>query len=135
MTLTGKRVGDPTVNELRCLKYSCNGIFFKLSFEDEYKVLPQQPQAVVSYHPEKLYRERLPISLSKFEDLQELKLVLPAEAHQFYDTLPHDTKIQSKEVTVPHNTRKNVIKRNVRVQKAIPLKKIVKCKKPVQSKD
>lgn len=86
-------VGDPTVTNLRCLKHTKDGrIFFKLSHKDEYKILPQKPKNIPNYKPKKLYKARLELSFRKYEDLQKLKLVLPAKDHSFYDHLKHKPK-------------------------------------------
>jgi len=58
----GRKKGDPTVNEIRSLRYV--------------------PDGEILYKP-------LKIKKSKFEDLQSLKAAIPAEHHSFYDNLPH----------------------------------------------
>lgn len=90
---SGKRVGDPTVNDLRCLKYTSDGkVNYKLTFKDGYQLLPQIPRHIAAWQPKKLYSSRLPISSNKFMDLQELKTVLPKTAYEFYDNLTHEPK-------------------------------------------
>lgn len=89
----GVSKGDPTVTDLRCLKYTKDGkISFKLSHKDEYKILPQKKQLIRKYEPTKLYDGPLELSFRKFDDLQKLKNVLPAENHTFYDKLRHKAK-------------------------------------------
>lgn len=85
----GKVKGDPCVNDLRCLKYDRGRIFYKLSFADFFKIIPQKPINRDNYLPKKMYKQRLPVSYEKFKDLQDLKYVLPENTHQFYNDLPH----------------------------------------------
>lgn len=93
-------MGDPTVNDLRCLKYTRDGsIHYKLSFKDDFELLPQKPRIVSSRQPDQLYVSRLAISSQKFKDLQELKNVLPGTAHEFYDKLTHEPKKRDKNVS------------------------------------
>lgn len=94
------KVGDPTVNNLRCLKYTSDGkIHYKLSFKDGYKLLPHKSNGNPPEQPMKLYNSRLAISSTKFKNLQELKSVLPKSAHEFYDNLKHEPKKRDKIVT------------------------------------
>lgn len=87
----GKIAGDPTVNQLRCLKYTPNGeISFKLNFDDEYKPLPQRRSSstITNLEPKRMYWERLTISQSKYKHLQDLKALIPSDTHAFYDNIP-----------------------------------------------
>lgn len=87
----GKKVGDPTVHDLRALQYLADGqIRFKLDFESDWENLPQRisiPEEPFQWVP--LFPAQLPITLRKFNDLQAMKAVLPKVAHQYYDNLPH----------------------------------------------
>lgn len=87
----GKGKNDPTVNEIRCLKYEPDGfIYFKLAHDNEpYQILPARTNKNYNHkaYP-KLHSTRLPITLKKFKNLQELKKVLPMDTHIYYDTLP-----------------------------------------------
>ncbi len=95
----GVTKGDPTVTDVRCLKYTKNGqILFKLSHKDEYQILPHKQKIIQKYKPVKLYDSPLELSFRKFDDLQKLKNVLPAKNHTFYDQLKHKAK--------PKNTKK-----------------------------
>lgn len=90
----GKKKGDPCVTNIRCLKYSPNGsVFYKLSYVDEWKILPQPQNLNVKSKPLKdlsnLYNESQKINPKKFQHLQELKAVIPKEFHNFYDNLKH----------------------------------------------
>lgn len=101
----GKGIGDPQVKDMRDLKYNpeLQRIEYKLSFDDDYKELPQR-QAKSNITKQKdfklLYKSQLPLTMSKFEDLQKLKKVLPQDTHAFYDTLPHATKFVTKEKNI-----------------------------------
>ncbi|KAJ4939628.1 hypothetical protein JOQ06_029072 [Pogonophryne albipinna] len=87
----GRKVGDPTVHDLRALQYLADGrIRHKLDFESDWEDLPQRlsiPEEPVHWVP--LFPAQLPITLRKYNDLQAMKPVLPRVAHQYYDNLPH----------------------------------------------
>lgn len=89
----GKIKSDPTVSDLRCLKYSPDGtIHYKISFEDEFKILPQRikmPPLPKTHEFKQLFPTRLPIKQTKWKHLQELKTILCQDVHSFYDNLPH----------------------------------------------
>lgn len=91
----GYKTGDPTVAELKCLKYSNNGeIFYKLSYKEEWKIFPQRSlnklnQLRTSLVFDSLYKERLKIKNEKFKHLQELKLGLDEAFWSYYDNIPH----------------------------------------------
>lgn len=87
----GKKSGDPCVVDIRALKYTDKEILYKLRFSDGWKKLPLRiPSTVQTSHDIPiLYKERLPIKSSKYQDLQALKLSLPLDYHSFYDNLPH----------------------------------------------
>lgn len=36
-----------------------------------------------------LYNSRIPIALSKWNDLQKLKTIKPTDVHDYYDNIPH----------------------------------------------
>ncbi|KAK7493373.1 hypothetical protein BaRGS_00015499 [Batillaria attramentaria] len=87
----GRRPGDPQVTDIRALKYGIDGIIqYKLHHSDEWSPLPSRNSnrnAPVTIP--KMYSQPIPIKKTKFEDLQQLKEVLPREYHTFYDQLPH----------------------------------------------
>lgn len=87
----GKKVSDPTVNDVRHYEYLPSGeIKYKLNFDDELKNLPHRPKSVDKdiIYPQ-LYDTRLCIKESKWIHLQQLKSVIPKDCHSFYDFLPH----------------------------------------------
>ena len=91
----GRKQGDPVVTDLRALKYNSDGsIDFKLDFRHEWSRLPQRQNrwtgAGPQYQPTKLYSEKLPIDGTKYQHLQQMKPMIPADYHNFYDTLPHN---------------------------------------------
>lgn len=93
----GKTAGDPAVKDIRCLKYNPikRIIEYKLCFDEDYKELPQRQNKTnfaMQQDYKKLYTSQIPLTLSKFQDLQKLKQVLPTDTHSFYDSLPHATK-------------------------------------------
>ena len=87
----GRKVGDPTVHDLRALQYLADGqIRYKLDFESDWEDLPQRLSIPKEpFHWVRLFPAQLPITLRKFNDLQAMKPVLPRVAHQYYDNLPH----------------------------------------------
>jgi hypothetical protein len=92
----GKKVGDPTVNNLRAMRYTPDNLMhYKLKLSDNWRELnmtrrPERAQVpVVPVAPTVLHRQSLPIAASKYKHLQELKSVLPADYHLFYDNLRH----------------------------------------------
>lgn len=88
--ITGKKSGEPTVNMIRALAYDPSGIiYYKTNINDDYNVLPQRTQQKFrDIEPSQLHTERIPISKKKWEHLQELKFLLPADCHSFYDNIP-----------------------------------------------
>lgn len=89
----GRSVGDAKVNDIRALQYSPIGIIsYKLRFAEPWSELPQRKATVNPkyYHElESLHENQLPIKDRKFQDLQQIKLVLPRDYRDFYDNLPH----------------------------------------------
>ena len=90
----GGRAGDPTVTDLRCMKYTGAAVQYKLRFSDDWKELPRPRRArqndpASDGPPPALYTERRKIKPSKYEHLQQLKFVMPADYHAFYDQLHH----------------------------------------------
>ncbi|PSN48700.1 hypothetical protein C0J52_13529 [Blattella germanica] len=88
----GRVVNDPTVVDIRALKYNPEGtIEFKLSFDDDFRLLPRRPrvvQMVTEFPP--LYNSPQKIPHSKFQHLQELKNFIPKDCHHFYDRLDYE---------------------------------------------
>lgn len=90
----GNGKGDPKVTDIRGIKYTPNSeIYFKLTFSDDWKILPQRINTKISAlefsNLQQLYLEKRKITAKKYEDLQYLKSTLPKDHHQFYDNLPH----------------------------------------------
>lgn len=90
----GRKKDDPTVNQLKCLKYESDGIiYYKTDYQQEcYAPLPQRLNGNLTANiPKKqllLYKNRLPITKQKYDHLQELTQVLPPEVKTFYDNIP-----------------------------------------------
>ena len=88
----GKKISDPKVHVLRAIQYTDDGqVYFKLSFSDkEWSLMPQRQQiTAVEVEWEKMFSRLIPIKKRKFDDLQSMKHVMPAECHNFFDNLPH----------------------------------------------
>ena len=93
----GRKAGDPTVVDLRCLRYLPSGeIHWKLRHADDWnEQLPsrkgsshhQRPATLDQLKP--LYQSSLKIKSDKFKDLQFLKQVILPDYHAFYDNLAH----------------------------------------------
>lgn len=88
----GTKTGDPQVTDLRALQYQTSGyIKYKLSHEDDWKDLPQrrskQFAGVLNNCIPKLYNEMLKIKKEKWLHLQQLKVVLHKDYHEYYDSL------------------------------------------------
>lgn len=97
----GKEKGDPEVKDLRALQYNFQhqrSSFFKLVFDDPYIELPlrRNPKINLNANYERLYNKPLPINLSKWKDLQNLKKFLPQDTHAFYDTLEHSKVLKPR---------------------------------------
>lgn len=87
----GKKVGDPTVQDIRALRYNPGGsIDYKLRHPDEWKILPVRMNTSVNTEVSKLYSERLKIKKQKYDHLQEIKTSLDKDYQSYYDALPHD---------------------------------------------
>lgn len=95
----GNKVGDPTVTDIRALRYSPdNTISFKTDFADDYVLLPKPRRATITSQsptePQVMYAESIPIKAEKFVHLQQLKRVILSDHHNFYDSLKHVCKGQ-----------------------------------------
>ena len=87
----GKRVGDPTVHDLRGLQYLPDGVIeHKLSFspDTEWKRLEQKVSNANEVKWREMFPNRIPITKRKFDDLQAMKHVIPPIYHDFFDNLP-----------------------------------------------
>ena len=90
----GVKSGDSTVCDLRGLLYLPSGeIQYKLRHTEEFQTLPQPrkstQQNCEAQIPPRLFKQPPKIKKDKFTHLQQLKEVIPAEYHLFYDTLTH----------------------------------------------
>lgn len=87
----GNKTGDPTVNDVKCLRYSSNGqIEFKTQHTEPWQILPKRRQQTCAKLPVKqLHSSSLKIKRDKFDDLQSLKAVILPDYHNFYDNLEH----------------------------------------------
>lgn len=96
----GKIKSDPTVADLRCLKYSPEGVIhYKVNYEDNYRLLPQRPKLPPlpkNATFKALFSKRLPIKNTKYQHLQDLKTLMKyVEVHNFYGSLPTVTKAKN----------------------------------------
>lgn len=94
----GKRVRDPTVTDIRQLKYLPNGkVLYTLDYSDNWLELPckRAPTPLQQYNIA-LFKRSPPISDDKFHHLQDLKEVIEKDHHPFYDALSHTNKKDKK---------------------------------------
>lgn len=91
----GRKVGDPTVTDIKQLKYEGGVLRYKLRHTEnlwqEYnqRTIGQKKQHLNSSLLPVLYGERRKIKKEKYEHLQSLKKSLKADYHYFYDNIPH----------------------------------------------
>lgn len=93
----GRKKGDATVTDVHCYKYHPQTdsnkapLQFKIRFNDELQDIPIPRDFSKNENklPTRLYNGKLPIPLSKFKHLQELKSVIGKDYHPFYDQLLH----------------------------------------------
>lgn len=88
--ILGNKTGDPTVNMIRTLGYDTTGfIYFKTNITEDYEQLPQRiGKRFTLVAPSQLHEQRIKISFKKWQHLQDLKKLLPADCHYFYDNIP-----------------------------------------------
>lgn len=77
---------------IRVLAYDPTGsIYYKINIKDNYQLLPQRSATRFEIRrPKLLHSERLKISKKKWQHLQDLKTLLPADCHYFYDNIPFE---------------------------------------------
>ena len=82
---------NANVTNMCALKYLQDGtISYKLNFSDDWEdIALGRNTKLPSKVPSQLYHGRRKIKKSKFDHLQSLKSVLPADVHAFYDSLQH----------------------------------------------
>lgn len=85
-------MGDATVQDIRAIRYESDGnVSYKLRHsQPEWEKLPQRRnlhnlQGVMD--TPNLYSEPLPLAKSKWNDLQQMKSIMPTDYHPFYDSL------------------------------------------------
>lgn len=123
----GKKKGDPKVNNIRSLQYTADGrILFKLHFDDDYQPLSQNEVKQSNSVPKRLHESRLPIPFTKWKHLQELKHVLDAKTHIYYDNIPHHSEGPAKIVT--DDEKLQSLMEKVKCVKSVQKKKVYKKK-------
>ncbi|KAI2652625.1 Bifunctional protein FolD [Labeo rohita] len=89
----GVRPGDPTVHDIRAIRYNNNGTMdFKINHSDDWHPHPSHQlrnSTSDSHTVTPLYSDRLKINELKFKHLQDLKEVIPKDFHSFYNNLLH----------------------------------------------
>ncbi|XP_057176831.1 uncharacterized protein LOC130545917 [Triplophysa rosa] len=103
----GVRPGDPTVHNIRAIRYNNNGTMdFKIDHSDDCHPHPSHQlrnSTSDSHTVTPLYSDRLKIKELKFKHLQDLKEVIPKDFHSFYDNLLHKLNIGCSINTVNMN--------------------------------
>ncbi|KAG4067983.1 hypothetical protein HA402_010669, partial [Bradysia odoriphaga] len=90
--ISRSKAHDPTVNQLRAMIYLPNGrVMYKIDFNEEYRDLPRKilPYNYSLHEPDKLHTDCLKITKTKYNHLQQLKTVIPAEYHSYYDNIKY----------------------------------------------
>nr|CAH7738743.1 unnamed protein product [Callosobruchus chinensis]CAH7745920.1 unnamed protein product [Callosobruchus chinensis] len=82
----GLKKGDPCVTDLRALKYSTDGVSYKLNFDHDWTALPKRINWTVGA-VKPLYDAPIPLKGDKYDHLQALKSVIDKDYHGFYDSL------------------------------------------------
>lgn len=88
----GTKTGDPCVVDVKEFQCTSDGeIKFKLDHErdSEYKLVPHRRKPQPKEQAPPLYAGPIPITARKYQDLQDIKLVLHPNNHHYYDNLPH----------------------------------------------
>ncbi|CAG4936415.1 unnamed protein product [Colias eurytheme] len=79
----GNKKGDPVVTDICALQYLPEGkIKYRINFEDDYEYLPRRISNT-DMITSALYTSPLPIELTKFIHLQEMKPLIPNDCHPF----------------------------------------------------
>lgn len=92
----GKLSGTPVVNDIKALKYTSIGVSFILNHLDEpwqlllVRINLDKIKPISVGTLPQLHKNRLKIKAEKYRHLQQLKLSMEADYHNFYDNLPHD---------------------------------------------
>lgn len=87
----GKKTNEPTVTQIRALRYEKGVIYYTLDFDHEFKELPRRPKGkpkLLEDFP-RLHENKLPITYKKYKHLQEIKSKIDENYWPFYDNLPH----------------------------------------------
>lgn len=89
----GRKIGDPTVTDLRAIMYKPDGqVLYKLRHNAENRIL--EYRNTYKTNPctledlSQLYHSEIPIKKTKYDHLQSLKASLSKDYHSFYDNLP-----------------------------------------------
>lgn len=94
----GSKKGDPCVVDLKALKYTSasdtTGAHYKLCFDEDWRFLPHRMTRQLNVNRDliipALYNQPLSITKRKYDDLQDMKQLIPADYHSFYDNLVHE---------------------------------------------
>jgi len=80
----------PVVTDIRGLLFLLSGeLKYKLRHSDEWQNLSIRRTPEAGTNPKYLYSVRIKIKSDKYKHLQEFQPLIPAEFHEYYNSLPH----------------------------------------------
>ncbi|KAF0749823.1 Uncharacterized protein FWK35_00023681 [Aphis craccivora] len=114
---SGRVATDPTVTDLRVLKYCPSGIiYYKINYGDVYKELPTRPNKInedqINVFPN-LYQAPKKITFDKWNNLQSLKSIMPSDCHAFMTLCLIWIQAFEKQRKKIKNQLKRLLKKNV----------------------
>ena len=84
----GRAVGDSTVGELKAIRYCKDAIYYKITHDGDWRLLPQRI-ALEEVATERLFQVPRAISDRKHSDAMSMIRIMPAHAQQYFVNLPH----------------------------------------------
>ncbi|KAK3780889.1 hypothetical protein RRG08_052047 [Elysia crispata] len=86
----GKGKGDPTVGDLKAIRYERGEVQYKLSHNDDWEMLPQRVREV-ELDTLQLFHQQSQITQRKFQDVVSMLSIMPTvHAKRCFENLPHD---------------------------------------------
>ena len=86
----GKGKGDPTVGDLKAIRYERGEVQYKLSHNDDWEMLPQRVREV-ELDTLQLFHQQSQITQRKFQDVVSMLSIMPTvHAKRYFENLPHD---------------------------------------------
>ncbi|KAK3758232.1 hypothetical protein RRG08_061079 [Elysia crispata] len=86
----GKGKGDPTVGDLKAIRYERGEVQYKLSHNDDWEMLPQRVREV-ELDTLQLFHQQSQITQRKFQDVVSMLSIMPTvHAKRYFENLPND---------------------------------------------